>query len=175
MPWRREEGGISRAAQAVRKGGRQRSSTAKKKSGSENSPHPWTQSPRPEMCPKEVVPVVPAKSRRVLLSFPLRGVRGSGPPGPRSAARCALRPAPCSVQAKWPTAPYCAVSHGSHGSTPPCARGPFPPPGESVSLVLLTEASGAKEVTSPGKAALGLEPRASGCRSALCTHGAPVL
>lgn len=95
MPWRREEGGISRAAQAVRKGGRQRSSTAKKKSGSENSPHLWTQSPRPEMCPKEVVPVVPAKSRRVLLSFPLRGVRGSGPPGPHSAARCALRPAGC--------------------------------------------------------------------------------
>lgn len=99
MPWRLEEGGISRAAQAVRKGGRQRSSTAKKKSGSENSPHPWTQSPHPEMCPKEVVPVVPAKSRRVLLSFPLRGVRGSGPPLPapvpaaRHAAPCALRPA----------------------------------------------------------------------------------
>lgn len=50
---------------------------------------------------------------------------------PRSPQRGALRPAPCRVQAKWQTAPYRAVSHGSHGSTPPCARGPFPPPVES--------------------------------------------
>lgn len=172
MPWRREEGGISRAAQAVRKGGRQRSSTAKKKSGSENSPHPWTQSPRPERCRKEVVPVVLAKSRRVLLSFPLRGVRGSGPPGPRSAARCALRPAVCR-----PNGQQCLTVQCPTAATVPRPRVHVALflLQERVSLVLLTEASGAKEVTSPGKAALGLEPRASGCRSALCTHGAPVL
>lgn len=173
MPWRREEGGISRAAQAVRKGGRQRSSTAKKKSGSENSPHPWTQSPRPEMCRKEVVPVVLAKSRRVLLSFPLRGVRGSGPPVPaaRRAAPCALQ---CAGQMANSALP-CSVPRQPRFHAPVCTW-PFPSSRrESVSLVLLTEASGAKEVTSPGKAALGLEPRASGCRSALCTHGAAVL